>query len=252
MIELRNVTKSYATLQGRRYVFRNLNFRFPDGVSIGLLGRNGAGKSTLLRLIGGIDAPDSGEIRSDVSLSWPVGLSSGFQRDLSARENVEFVCRIYGATHDAMKQRVAYVRAFADIGDYFDLPMTSYSKGMRARVAFGLSMAFDFDYYLIDEAMAVGDPQFKRRSREAFEQRMADARMILVSHSAADIREYCDVVVLVERGEAILFEDIEAGITAYEQSDGGPAMRGAREGREPRERRPAFLRQRRNRATTTP
>lgn len=229
MIELIDVTKSYATAQGRRYVFRGLNFRFPDRVSIGLMGRNGAGKSTLLRLIGGIDTPDSGKIRSDVRLSWPVGLSSGFQRDLSARENVEFVCRIHGATGAAMRERVTYVRAFADIGSYFDLPMTTYSKGMRSRVAFGLSMAFDFDYYLIDEAMAVGDPHFKRKSREAFTQRMADARMILVSHNAAEIREYCDVVVLVDKGQALLFEDVEAGIAAYESAGDAPTRGRRRE-----------------------
>jgi capsular polysaccharide transport system ATP-binding protein len=253
VIELRNVTKSYPTLHGRRYVFRDLSFAFPDGVSIGVMGRNGAGKSTLLNLIGGIDTPDRGEVHTDVSISWPVGLSSGFQRDLSARENVEFVCRLYGASRGAMRERVEFVRAFAEIGDYFDLPMSSYSRGMRSRVAFGLSMAFDFDYYLIDEAMAVGDPQFKRKSRAAFEQRMATARMILVSHNASDIREYCDVVVLVDGGRAVLYEDLEAGIAAYENAEGDPLRSTRRAGAaEPvRERRPAFLR-RRNRAAEHP
>lgn len=253
MIELCNVTKSYPTLHGRRYVFRDLSFAFPDDVSIGVMGRNGAGKSTLLNLIGGIDAPDRGEVRTNVSVSWPVGLSRGFQRDLSARENVAFVCRLYGADRDTLKERVAFVREFSEIGDYFDLPMSSYSAGMRSRVAFGLSMAFEFDYYLIDEAMAVGDPQFKRKSRAAFEQRMATARMILVSHNASDIREYCDIVVLVEGGQAKLYEDLEAGIAAYENADGTLPLGIRRVGTvEPaRERRPAFLR-RRNRALEHP
>lgn len=258
MIELVNVTKSYSTRHGRRYVFRDLSFRFPDGVSIGLMGRNGAGKSTLMNLIGGIDTPDSGTVRTDASLSWPVGLSSGFQRDLSGRENVEFVCRIHGATHEAMRRRVAFVRDFAEIGDYFELPMSTYSKGMRSRVAFGLSMAFDFDYYLIDEAMAVGDPQFKRKSRAVFAQRMSQAHMILVSHNAAEIRDYCDVVVLVDGGSAALYEDIDAGIAAYENTDGS-ALHGRRrdEGDDepvalPREKRSAFLRQRRERKSTPP
>jgi capsular polysaccharide transport system ATP-binding protein len=258
MIELVNVTKSYATRQGRRYVFRDLNFRFPDGVSIGVMGRNGAGKSTLMNLIGGIDTPDRGEVRTDASLSWPVGLSSGFQRDLTGRENVEFVCRIHGVTHEAMRQRVAFVRDFADIGDYFELPMNTYSKGMRSRVAFGLSMAFDFDYYLIDEAMAVGDPQFKRKSRAVFAQRMARARMILVSHNAAEIRDYCDVVVLVDGGNAVLYQDLEAGIAAYENTDGSP-LRGRRRDEDddepaalPREKRSAFFRRRRERTPPPP
>lgn len=260
MIELRNVTKSYATPQGRRYVFRDLNFRFPDGVSIGLMGRNGAGKSTLMRLLGGIDMPDRGAVFTDARISWPVGLSTGFQRDLSGRENVEFVCRVHGATGATMREKVAYVRAFADIGDWFDLPLNTYSSGMRARVAFGLSMAFDFDYYLIDEAMAVGDPHFKRRSRDAFAQRMAGAHMILVSHNVADIREYCDVVVLLEAGRATLYEDVEAGLTAYEGSD-GPPLRGRRRERadgapaarrEARERRRPLQRPRRDREPPTP
>ena len=261
MIELRKLTKSYATRQGRRYVFRDLDFRFPDGVSIGLMGGNGAGKSTLLRLIGGIDMPDSGAVLTDARISWPVGLSSGFQRDLSARENVEFVCRIHGATGASLRETVAYVRAFADIGSWFDLPMSTYSKGMRGRVAFGLSMAFEFDYYLIDEAMAVGDPQFRRKSREAFAQRMGGAHMILVSHNVADIREYCDAVVLLEAGRATLYEDIEAGLAAYEGSD-GPPLRTRRRGRlvaddpaarrEARERRQALLRTERDREPPAP
>ncbi|PPE69727.1 ABC transporter ATP-binding protein [Caldimonas thermodepolymerans] len=218
MIELRNLTKWYPTPHGRRYVFRNLNFRFPDDVSIGLIGRNGAGKSTLMRLLGGIEAPNEGEVVTDVSISWPVGLSGGFQGSLTARENVKFVCRIYGTSHEDMLRKVRFVEEFAEIGEHFDLPMKTYSSGMRSRVAFGLSMAFDFDYYLIDEAMAVGDAQFRAKSRAVFDSRVGQANMILVSHNMNDIKEYCDVVVLVDQGQATLYEDVEAGIAAYQGS----------------------------------
>jgi len=217
MIELRQLTKSYRTPHGRRYVFRDLNFTFPAGVSIGLIGPNGAGKSTLMRLIGHIDSPDSGEVVTDKRISWPVGLSGGLQGSLTGRDNTEFVCRLYGAHGAAMRQVVAFVRDFAGIGDYFDLPIKSYSSGMRSRLAFGLSMAFDFDYYLIDEVMAVGDAQFRSKSEAVFRERFATSNLILVSHNMQDIKRLCQVVVLVQDGGATLYEDVEAGIAAYQK-----------------------------------
>jgi capsular polysaccharide transport system ATP-binding protein len=221
VIELQHVTKSYPTPQGRRYVFRDLSFRFPARANIGLIGRNGAGKSTLLRLLGGIDTPDDGRVSTDCRISWPVGLSGGFVGDLSARENVEFVCRVYGARGREMRRRVDFVRSFAEIGPYFDLPMKSFSSGMRSRVAFGLSMAFEFDYYLIDEVMAVGDAQFRSKSREVLKQRLSSANLILTSHNMTDIQQYCDLVVVVDRGNTVLYEDVNAGIRAYQGSAAG-------------------------------
>lgn len=216
MIELRNVSKSYPTRTGRRYVFKDLSFTFPPGANIGLIGRNGAGKSTLLRLLGGIDQPDEGAVVTDARISWPVGLSGGFNGTLSARENVQFVCRVHGAHGAELRERVAFVQAFAEIGDYFDLPMSSFSSGMRSRVAFGLSMAFDFDYYLIDEVMAVGDAQFRAKSKEVMIERLKKANLIMTSHSMSDIRQYCNVVVHVDAGRVTVYEDIEKGILAYQ------------------------------------
>lgn len=219
MIELQDLTKSYRTRNGRRYVFRHLSFTFPPKANIGLIGRNGAGKSTLLRLLAGTDRPDSGRIVTDCSLSWPVGLSGGFVSTLTARENVQFVCRVQGAEGAEMRERVGFVEQFAGIGDYFDLPMHSFSSGMRSRVAFGLSMAFDFDYYLIDEVMAVGDAQFKAISKKVLNQRLRNANVILTSHSMSDIRQYCDIVVHVENGQAVVYDDVEEGIRAYQKPD---------------------------------
>ena len=223
MLELRHLTKWYPTPRGRRYVFRDLSFRFPESASIGLLGRNGAGKSTLLRLLGGIDTPEHGEVYSDERISWPVGLAGGFQGSLTARENVRFVCHIYGAHAADMRDRIRFVEDFAEIGEYFDLPMKTLSSGMRSRVGFGLSMAFDFDYYLIDEVMSVGDPQFKKKSREVFKARMNRSKMILVTHSVSDVREYCDVIVHLHAGSATLYTDIETGIAAYQNNAPTPA-----------------------------
>jgi capsular polysaccharide transport system ATP-binding protein len=236
MIELRRITKSYPTPHGRRYVFRDLSFSFPEDVSIGLIGPNGAGKSTLLRLLGGIDAPDRGSVVSDVHISWPVGLSGGMLTALSGRDNARFVCRLYGATGREMREKLRYIEEFSEIGEYFDLPVRSYSSGMRSRLLFGISMAFDFDYYLIDEVMAVGDAQFRRKSQQVFQTRLANANLILVSHNMADIRQWCDVVVLVKDGTATLYEDVEAGIAAY-QGPTAPAVTRAK--RPPAGRRPA-------------
>lgn len=216
MIELRNLTKSYLTPRGRRYVFRDLSFVFPPGTSIGLIGPNGAGKSTLMRLIGKIDTPDSGAVLTDRHISWPVGLSGSFQGSLTGRDNVEFVCRLHGLERDALREKVRYVREFAELGEYFELPLRSYSSGMRSRLAFGLSMAFEFDYYLIDEVMAVGDAEFRRKSKLVFREKLERSNLILVSHNMNDIKQYCDVVVLVANGQATLFEDVQAGIAAYQ------------------------------------
>ena len=217
MLELRGLTKWYPTPQGRRYVFRDLNFAFPTGANIGLIGHNGAGKSTLMRLIAGIDTPNAGKVITDARISWPVGLSGGFQPSLSARENVQFVCRVYGATGSAMRRVIDFVADFAEIGDYFDLPVSTYSSGMRSRVAFGLSMAFDFDYYLIDELMAVGDAQFRRKSRLVLKERLSRANVILVSHSMPDVLRLCDRVVLVDRGNTTLYENVRVGIARYQR-----------------------------------
>lgn len=216
MIELRALSKSYPTQHGRRYVFRDLNFRFPTGANIGLIGRNGAGKSTLLRLLGGIDQPDTGAVVTDAHISWPVGLSGGFNVNLSARDNVQFVCRVHGAWGADLRAKVRFVQDFAEIGEYFDLPMRSFSSGMRSRVAFGLSMAFDFDYYLIDEVMAVGDAQFRAKSKQVLQQRLQKSKVIMTTHSMGDVRTYCNVVVHVDAGQATVYEDVEQGIAAYQ------------------------------------
>ena len=215
MIELRNVTKSYLTTGGRKFVFKDLSLIIPENRNIGLIGRNGAGKSTLMRLLGGLDVPDSGRVLTDKTISWPVGLAGGFQGSLTGRQNAKFVCRLYGAEGDEMRRVVKYVELFADIGNYFDQPVRMYSSGMRARVAFGLSLAFDFDYYLVDEAMSVGDAQFRKKASTAFREKLGRANMILVSHGMSQIREFCDMVLLVNDGKVQVFEDIELGIAQY-------------------------------------
>jgi len=216
MIEVDSLWKSYVTLQGRRTVFRDLTFNVPAGVNVAVLGRNGAGKSTLLRLLAGVDVPDRGLIRGPDRLSWPVGLSGGFSATATARESLRFLCRIYGVRGAGMRRVEDFVQDFADIGDWFDLPIKTYSSGMRARVAFGASMAFKFDYYLIDEVMSVGDPQFRAKCNQVFKERLKESRLILVSHSARLVKQLCQAVVHLENGRATVFENVDAGIEAYQ------------------------------------
>ncbi len=222
MIRLDNVTKSYMTLGGRKVVFRNLSLDLPEGRNIGLIGRNGAGKSTLMGLLSAVDLPDSGKIITRGRLSWPVGLRGGMQKNLTGRDNVKFVCRVYGVRGQRMQEKIRYVEEFAEIGDYFDQPISTYSSGMQARVAFGTSMAFDFDYYLIDEVMAVGDATFKRKSRKVFKERLQHSRVILVSHNMKLISRMCDFVVHLDHGQATCYENVRKGIAAYRKAGGEP------------------------------
>lgn len=220
MIEVRNLYKSYRDRSQQKHyrVFENLSFTIPEGRNVAILGRNGSGKSTLLRLLGGIDVPDRGRIITDKRISWPVGLSGGFQGSLTGRENVKFVARVQGARGPALRRIVDYVESFAEIGDYFDEPVKTYSSGMRGRVAFGLSLAFDFDYYLIDEAMSVGDAHFKKKAKDALHEKIGKANVLLVSHSMADVGSLCDMVLLLEKGMVNFFDSVKGGMQAYKNA----------------------------------
>ena len=214
MIALDGLTKSYRTPAGRHYVFRDLTLTLPPGKSIGVLGPNGAGKSTLLRIVGGIDRPDRGRVSTQGRISWPVGLSGGFVNRLSGRENVKFVCRLYSRRSD-MAQKLEFVREFADIGKYFDMPVGTYSSGMRSRLGFGLSMAFDFDYYLFDEITAVGDAAFQDKCAEHIERKRTGANFLMVSHQVGSLKKYCDMGLWLAPGGAKVFEDIDEAIHLY-------------------------------------
>lgn len=215
MIELKELTKSYLTPKGRHYVFKNLNVSIPPNKSIALLGKNGAGKSTLLRIIGGMDYPDSGKVLTDKTISWPVALSGGFQGSLTARQNVRFVARLYVKTWEEVEHIVQYVEAFAEIGKYFDMPMKSYSSGMRSRIGFGLSMAFNFDYYLLDEVGAVGDASFRKKSQKLLDELKESSNIIMVSHDLKDLTRNCDVALLVRNGQVEYFNNVEEAVEVY-------------------------------------
>lgn len=217
MIELKGVTKYYPTAKGRKYVFKDLNFSFPEKTNIGVLGLNGAGKSTLLRMIGGIDFPNQGEIKVSGSISWPLGLSGGAQGSLSGRDNAQFVCRVYGDSEDTIQEKLAFILEFSELGDYFDLPVKTYSSGMRSKLLFAISMAFDFDIYLIDEITAVGDARFRKKSKQALDAKRDSSNYIMVSHNVNDLIKDCDNLLVLGRGGVELFEDAKSGLDYYKE-----------------------------------
>lgn len=214
MIELRNVTKSYITKYGRHYVYKNVNALFPEGKNVGIIGPNGSGKSTLLRLIGKIDYPDSGEIITNNSISWPVAFSGGFQGSLTGFEIVKFVCMIYGANGD-MADKIAFVKEFTELGKYFEMPIKTYSAGMRARLAFALSMAFDFDYYLIDEVTAVGDINFRKKCDQILREKLKKSNIIMTSHDISKLDKFCDIFAIPYKGDLIVFDNFKEAAKFY-------------------------------------
>jgi capsular polysaccharide transport system ATP-binding protein len=203
---------SYKTQDSVKVVLNDVSLTFKRGRNIGILGVNGAGKSTLIRLLSGTEMPVRGRIFRNARVSFPIGFSAAIHPNLSGRENVVFMSRVYGVS---AKEVIEYVQIFADIGDYFDMPTRTYSSGMIARLCFGLSLAIDFDVYLIDEVTAVGDARFQARCRAAFEERARHSNLIMVSHSFDTIRSYCDTAALLHGGELVFFDKLEDAIDAY-------------------------------------
>ncbi|NVJ97133.1 MAG: ABC transporter ATP-binding protein [Alphaproteobacteria bacterium] len=214
MIRLENVSKYYPTRYGPKYVLKNIQIDIPDDRDVALMGVNGAGKSTLMRLIGGVDFPSEGKIVSDRFISWPLALSSGFQGNMTGRENVRFICRIHGVRDTAEIEE--FVKSFSELGEAFELPVSGYSSGMRSKYSFAVSMGFDFDTYLIDEIMAVGDESFKKKCEKAISEKRESSNIILVSHSMSTIRKHCNAAILLAYGRAEFYESVDRAIFRYQ------------------------------------
>jgi capsular polysaccharide transport system ATP-binding protein len=212
MLELNNVFKYYKVEGNKKVILDHVSMRFEAGFSYGLLGVNGAGKSTIIRLLAGIELPNSGTIKRSVQVSWPLGFASAFHPLMTGRSNVTFAARVYGRD---VRQVLDFVEDFSELGDYLDEPVKTYSSGMMARLAFGLSMAIDFDCYLIDETTAVGDARFAARCEKLFAERRARSDIIMVSHSAGTIKTYCSRGAVLVEGRLIMFSDVDEAIDLY-------------------------------------
>jgi capsular polysaccharide transport system ATP-binding protein len=213
MIRLTNVVKKYATRQGQRTVLDGLNLDVHPGEKLGILGRNGAGKSTLIRLISGAEQPTSGTVERGMSISWPLAFAGGFHGGLSGLDNVRFICRIYGAP---IAPAVEFVESFAELGQYLREPVKKYSSGMRARLAFAISMGVEFDCFLIDEIVAVGDDRFHAKCHTELFEKRRDRAMIIVSHNAGFIREHCSRAAVLTGGQLHNFDSVDEALAFHD------------------------------------
>ena len=218
MIEVLDVHKRYHTEHGiGPWVLRGVNLTIPPDCSVGLIGGNGAGKSTLLRIMGGVDYPTKGEVRRHVKVSWPMGFGGGLQGSMTGRQNTKFVARIHGMEHD-IPRILQRVQEFAEIGTAFDVPIKTYSSGMKSRLQFALSLAFDFDVYISDEVTAAGDRAFQAKATKAFKDLVGKASIVMVSHSESTLRDFCQAGIWLHRGQAHWFDQIDDALRAYNDS----------------------------------
>jgi capsular polysaccharide transport system ATP-binding protein len=213
MIICKDICKSYRAGHGRREILKGINLTINKGERVALLGRNGAGKSTLIKQIGGVELPDSGQVIRRMSNSWPIGFNGGFQGSLTGLDNARFIARIYGRSYSEMRE---FVEDFTELGGSLKLPVKTYSSGMRARLAFALSLAIEFDCYLIDEVILVGDQNFQRKCHHELFEKRADRAMIIASHDMHTISEVCNRAALLEAGVVREYSDVALAVAAYE------------------------------------
>lgn len=214
MIELDDVYKYYKSNGHKKVILNHISLDFQPGRSYGILGVNGAGKSTLVRILAGTELPNGGRVRRTARISWPLGFTGGLHPKLTGRENVKFISRVYGQDP---RKIISFVEDFAEVGAYMDVAIMTYSSGMIARLAFGLSMAIDFDCYLIDEVTAVGDARFAARCRDEFDSRRKKADIIMVSHAMQTIKDYCDRGIVLAGGMMHVFREVDDAIELYKK-----------------------------------
>ena len=217
MILIEDVHKRYTTKRGvGDWVLRGINLVIPKGRSVGLVGANGAGKSTLLRIIGGADYPTRGKVERRCRVSWPMG-NGGLEGTLTGRQNAKFVCRIHGFQNE-LAERIERIKEFADLGKAFDDPVQTYSSGMRSRLQFALSLAFDFDVYISDEVTSAGDAYFRKKASSAFKNLAHQASIIMVAHNDNILKEFCESGIFLISGKAYWFNKLDDALNAYKET----------------------------------
>jgi capsular polysaccharide transport system ATP-binding protein len=212
MIDIVNLSKHYPTRQGDVAVLQDINLSIAPGEKVGILGNNGAGKSTLIRLIGGIEQPTRGFVKRGMSVSWPLAFGGGFQGRLTGLDNLKFICRVYGTP---VENKVDFIEDFAELGRYFREPVETYSSGMNARLAFAISMVIDFDCFLIDEVVAVGDSRFQQKCHDELFVKRNDRAMIFVSHNDHYIKEHCQRAAVLQDGKLHQFNNVDSALQFY-------------------------------------
>jgi capsular polysaccharide transport system ATP-binding protein len=218
MLSVEHVSKVYSTRFGPRLVLNDVSFQLQRGQHLGIVGRNGAGKSTLIRLLSWAERPTSGKIRRGMNVSWPLAFAGAFQQQLTGLDNLKFICRVYGVDY---KPLIPFVEDFTELGVYFREPVLHYSYGMMTRLAFALSMAIEFDCFLIDEAMVAGDSRFHERCHNELFVKRKDRAFILVTHDANVTRELCDSCSVLHDGRLVPFPTVKEALEFYDASMGG-------------------------------
>lgn len=209
-LRVARVSKKYP--KGREPVFRELSFDLLTSGRLAILGRNGQGKSTLIKMLGGVLPPSDGQIDWRMSCSWPIGFGGGFQGSTSGLDNIKFLSRLYRKDYENI---LARVDDFAELGRALREPVKHYSSGMRARLAFGLSLAIEFDCYLIDELVAVGDARFQQKCQDELFQKRSGRAFIMASHDTHLVTSYCERALIIESGRARMFDDVSQAVETY-------------------------------------
>jgi capsular polysaccharide transport system ATP-binding protein len=213
MIVCENIRKNYPLGHGHKVVLDGVDLVVRPGEHIGFLGRNGAGKTTMIKLIGSVEYPTSGRIKRGMSVSWPLGFGGGFQGSLTGYDNARFIARIYGRRYSEIRD---FLEDFTELGRQLSMPVKTYSSGMRARLAFGLSLAIEFDCYMIDEVIMVGDHNFQRKCHTELFEKRGDRALILASHSTEIIREYCNSAMVLSGGKGTVYDDVNEALSVYD------------------------------------
>jgi capsular polysaccharide transport system ATP-binding protein len=212
MIRLHQITKRYPLRRGMHTVLNKVSMEIRRGDKIGILGANGAGKSTLVRILSGASRPDSGRIERKMSISWPIAFNGGFQSSLTGRDNIRFLSRVYNVSFQKM---IAFVDDFAELGLFLQEPVKNYSSGMRSRLAFAASMAINFDCFLIDEVIAVGDARFQSKCKQALFVERAEHGLVLVSHQEQLVRQHCQKAYVLHCGVLYDFPSLDEAFVYY-------------------------------------
>lgn len=212
MLELRHISKGFRSKKGIKRVLDDISFTFQSGENIAILGGNGSGKSTLVRMICGMELPDSGGIRREGAVSFPLGFAGAISPNMTGRDNVRFIARIYGANVGQVER---FVYEFSELGRAYDLPVVTYANSMRARLSYGISMALKFDMYVVDEMAAVGDPAFKRKCLEVFSERAKDATVLIVSSVTTTPTRFCSRAMILQDGKLGELMPLPEAVAAY-------------------------------------
>ena len=216
MLEFDNVSKSFWTGKTRKVILDRASFRIEPGRSLGILARNGTGKTTIVNMMAGLEKPDEGTIRRSCRVSFPLGFMGGGVTRHSAAENARHIARLYGLDADYVE---AFCRWLTDIDEYFDMPVGTYSSGMKQRFTFSLLLALDFDLHLIDEGMPANtDAEFNRKAGTILRDRLARATLVVVSHQPAILARYCRETAVLRQGQLHLFDTIEEAKRLYDYS----------------------------------